>query len=316
MDFFDRSTKRGDRFVSLPQGEGVKLLDVLKWKWTSSAKPWPKWREALDLHTEELHSERASATWINHSTLLIRVDGMNILTDPVFSHRVGPFPWLGVKRKAPPSQPIESLPPIDTVLISHNHYDHLDAPSIRSLVSLSNPVVIVPLGNAPLLKSLGCKRIIELDWWEHTQTNTGLNIVLTPALHWSRRTLWDQCRSLWGGFVIQSKLGKIFFAGDTGYNSHFKKIYEKFGPMDLSLLPIGAYEPRWFMKDAHMNPADAVQAHLDLHSKKSVGIHFGTFRLTDEGIDDPTHDLKTALATAQVDPLSFVAPKLGQTIFT
>lgn len=314
MDFFDKSTRYNGRFISLPEGSSKGLLEVLKWKWAGKAKSWPKWREPSDLQTREIPPHQTSATWINHSTLLIKVDGMTILTDPVFSHRVGPLPWLGIKRKTPPSQTIKSLPPIDIVLISHNHFDHLDAPSIQALLSLYKPLVVAPLGNAPLLKSLGCPQVIELDWWEKHPVSPNLSIELTPALHWSRRTLWDNCRALWGGFVIQSKSLKIFFAGDTGYHSHFQKIYERFGPMDLSLLPIGAYEPRWFMKEAHMDPADAVQAHLDLHSKQSVGIHFGTFQLTDEGIDDPIHDLKTALEQAQVDPLSFIAPQLGQTI--
>jgi L-ascorbate metabolism protein UlaG (beta-lactamase superfamily) len=325
MDFFEKSTFRNGRFEALPEGKGKGLLDVLKWKWTSRPKPWPKWRDnekeltALP-KSNELTLHQASATWINHSTLLLKVDGLTILTDPVFSDFVGPLRlflgWgLGIKRTTPPAQKLESLPPIDIVLISHNHYDHLDAFSIKTLFSLYNPLFITPLGNASLLKSLGCTRVIELDWWENYPINPDFNIGLTPALHWSQRTLWDTCRALWGGFVIRSKSLKIFFAGDTGYHSHFQKIYEKYGPMDLSLLPIGAYEPRWFLKEVHMDPADAVQAHLDLHSKLSVGIHFGTFRLTDEGIDDPIHELKIALVKAQINPLSFIAPSLGQTIF-
>ncbi len=381
MDFFDKSTYRNGRFASRPEGKGKKLIDVLRWVWTRQARPWPRWREASALPRDcEQQPSSSSATWINHSTVLLKLGGTTILTDPIFSNHVGPLPWLGIKRKIPPSHTLQSLPPIDIILISHNHYDHLDAFSIKTLVSLYNPLIIVPLKNAPLLKSLGSSRVIELDWWENYQFNPGLNVTLTPALHWSRRSLRDTCRSLWGSFVIENTsepvaklfdaenrpfggccgcfssptllgrppskrpgqvLGqvlpglataskiidfplpwsfatgsshKVFFAGDTGYHSHFQKIYQKFGPMDLSFLPIGAYEPRWFMKEAHMNPADAVQAHLDLHSKLSVGIHFGTFRLTDEGIDDPIHDLKAALEQTQIDPSSFIAPSLGQTV--
>lgn len=319
-DFFEKSIFRNGRFLSLPEGDEQETVvkgfsDLAKWLWTRKSKAWPRWREtaALPLHFGA-NIKQNSATWISHSTVLIKVDGITLLTDPVFAHVIGPFPWLGMARKTPPALKIESLPPIDIVLISHNHYDHLDGFSIKTLLSLYNPLVIAPLGNGPLLKSLGCSRVIELDWWESYRVNPLLNIVLTPALHWSRRTLLDTCQALWGGFLIQNQDLKIFFAGDTGYHGHFQKIFQKFGAMDLSLLPIGAYEPRWFMKNVHMNPTDAVQAHLDLQSKQSMGIHFGTFRLTDEGIDDPAEELKQALDQAQIDPLLFIAPLLGQTI--
>ncbi|MBP7075192.1 MAG: MBL fold metallo-hydrolase [Rhabdochlamydiaceae bacterium] len=314
MDFFEKSTFRNGRFISIPEGKSKTLADVIKWKWTSEPKAWPKWRHLSALPLQEIDANQNSATWISHSTVLLKIHGQTILTDPVFSNRIGPHPWLGIKRKTPPGKTIESLPPIDIILISHNHYDHLDAFSIKAILSSNNPLVIAPLGNGTLLRSLGCTRVIELDWWDSFQATPLLNIALTPALHWSRRTLWDTCQALWGGFVIQSPPLKIFFAGDTGYHDHFQKIHQKFGPMDFSLLPIGAYEPKWFMKDAHMDPADAIQAHLDLHSKQSMGIHFGTFRLTDEGIDDPVDELKMVLVKAKVDPLSFTAPLLGQTI--
>lgn len=313
MDFFEKSTTHKGRFISLPEGKPKGLLDALKWKAISRPKPWPKLEKQLGLPRREW-TDQTSATWISHSTVLLKIDGVTILTDPVFSHSVGPTPFLGVKRKTHPPITADLLPPIDIILISHNHYDHLDAPSIKAILSLYDPVIVTPLNNGPLLKSLGAKRVIELDWWEHYKVYPELKITVTPALHWSRRTLWDTCQALWGGFVLESKSQKIFFAGDTGYHRHFQTIYQKLGPMDLSLLPIGAYSPRWFMKDVHMDPADAVQAHIDLHSKLSIGIHFGTFQLTDEGIDDPIHDLKTALDQAQIDPVSFIAPRLGQTI--
>jgi L-ascorbate metabolism protein UlaG (beta-lactamase superfamily) len=314
MDFFEKSTFRNGRFISFPGGKNKSLVDVIKWKWSSKPKTWPKWRSLSALPSQEIDVNQNSATWISHSTVLLKIHGQTILTDPVFSNRIGPIPVLGIKRKTPPGKNIELLPPIDIVLISHNHYDHLDAFSIKSILSSNNPLIITPLGNGSLLRSLGCTRVVELDWWDSFQATPLLNIALTPALHWSRRTLWDMCRALWGGFVIQSPSHKIFFAGDTGYHDHFKKIHQRFGPMDFSLLPIGAYEPKWFMKDAHMDPADAVQAHLDLHSKKSMGIHFGTFRLTDEGIDDPAHELQKVLVKTKIDPLSFTAPLLGQTL--
>lgn len=318
--FFEKSTSQKGRFLSAPDGNRQETVvkrvpDLLKWMISRKSKAWPKWREesALPLQVDA-GSKQNSATWISHSTVLLRIDGVTLITDPVFARTIGPLPRFGMARKTPPALKIEELPPVDIVLISHNHYDHLDAYSIKSLFSLYSPTVIVPLGNGPLLKSLGCSRVIELDWWEKYQVKPFLNIILTPALHWSRRTLFDTCQSLWGGFVIENPTSKVFFAGDTGYHVHFQKIFQKFGAMDLSLLPIGAYEPRWFMKTAHMNPSDAVQAHLDLQSKQSMGIHFGTFRLTDEGIDDPVDDLKRALDKAHVDPLHFIAPLLGQTV--
>ncbi len=320
VDFFEKSTFQKGRFLSLPEGDeqetAVKgFSDLLKWAWSRKTKAWPKWREMAALPLDfDLSSKQNSATWISHSTVLLKIDGITLLTDPVFAHTIGPLPWLGMTRKTPPALKIESLPPIDIVLISHNHYDHLDVYSIKTLLTLYSPIVIAPLGNGALLKSLGCSRVIELDWWESFRATPLLNIVLTPALHWSRRTLLDTCQSLWGGFIVQNPSLKIFFAGDTGYHGHFQKIFQKFGAMDFSLLPIGAYEPRWFMKNVHMNPSDAVQAHLDLQSKRSMGIHFGTFRLTDEGIDDPADELRKALDKAQVDPLSFIAPLLGQTL--
>lgn len=316
MEFFEKSNFRKGRFVPFPDQNLKGFWDVMRWRWSCHPKPWPLWRESTSLPQplKVAHQQAVNATWINHSTTLLQIHGVTILTDPVFSNYVGPFRWLGIKRVTPPSHEIKSLPRIDVILISHNHYDHLDAGSLKQLISLYNPLIVAPLGNEPLLRSLGAQKVVELDWWETHHLNDSLHIHLTPALHWSRRSLWDTCRSLWGGFVIESLRLKVFFAGDTGYHSHFQMIYQRFGAMDLSLLPIGAYEPRWLMKEAHMNPSEAVQAHLDLQSKQSMGIHFGTFRLTDEGIDDPIHELKKALTEKSINPTLFIAPWIGQTI--
>lgn len=311
MDFFEKSTFYQGRFVPLPDQNAKSFWEVVRWKFTSRPKPWPHWQPLLDLPITSAPQEM-SATWLGHSSVLLNIEGCFILTDPVFSDRVGPFPGVGIRRSISASHTIESLPPIDVVLISHNHYDHLDAPSLRKLLSLHNPSIIVPLGNGALLRSLGYQKVIELDWWQKYSFTSSLSFHLTPALHWSRRGLWDTCRSLWGGFIIESPKLKIFFAGDTGYHAHFQMIRHRFGPMDLSLLPIGAYEPRWIMKESHMNPLDAAQAHLDLGSKQSLGIHFGTFRLTDEGIDDPVKDLSAALLEKSIDPKTFIAPTPGQ----
>jgi L-ascorbate metabolism protein UlaG (beta-lactamase superfamily) len=293
------------------------LWDLIKWKFTTKPVPWPKTVENLckpELPTA-VDKEEIFSTFINHSTLLIQLEKLNILTDPIFSKVAGPFSLLGPRRVRPPGLIIDELPKIDVVLISHNHYDHLDLPSVKALWKKDQPLFIVPLGNKQYLKSHGIRNIVELDWWQEHSLNSDQSIILTPARHWSKRTLWDSCKALWGGFFLESHSLKIFFAGDTSYSTHFQKIKEKYGKIDLSFLPIGAYEPRWFMKDFHMNPAEAVQAHLDLESRLSVGIHFGTFRLTDEGIDDPIRHLNESLANAKLTDDVFIAPEHGQTMY-
>jgi len=300
-----------------PNPNPNKLWDLLKWKLFTRPAPWPK--KVENICKPELPSlvekEEVFTTFINHSTLLIQLENFNILTDPIFSAIAGPFSLLGPRRVRAPGLAFEQLPKIDVVLISHNHYDHLDLPSIRALWKKDHPLFIVPFGNKQLLQSQGIHKVIELDWWQEHRLSADQSVILTPAQHWSKRSLWDDCKTLWGGFLLQSSTHKIFFAGDTSYNTHFQKIHEKYGAMDISFLPIGAYEPRWFMKDFHMNPADAVQAHLDLKSRLSVGIHFGTFRLTDEGIDDPILHLQESLAAQNLTDDVFIAPEQGQTMY-
>ena len=196
--------------------------------------------------------------------------------------------------RSPPRSParhrLDALPPISIVLLSHNHYDHCDLPTLRALARRFDPLVITPLGNARLVRSAGLRRVEELDWWQPAST-TALPITLTPAHHFSARGVLDRNRALWGGFVVTAGTRRIYFAGDTAYAPFFADVRHRLGPIDLALLPIGAYEPRWFMKAVHMNPAEAVQAHLDLQATPSVGMHFGTFQLTTEGIDEPVRAL-------------------------
>lgn len=288
--------------------------EFLRWKIKNKATPWPK--KVPQLLQPSLPAQIAShevfATFINHSTVLLQCEKVSVLTDPIFSEAAGPFSLIGPRRVRPPGLPFEAVPKIDIVLLSHNHYDHLDAASVKQLWQRDQPLFIAPLGNGKLLRSLGVQKIIELDWWQEHRLNDDYSFILTPAQHWSRRGLWDYCKSLWGGFILKANTLQVFFAGDTAYGSHFKTIREKYGSLDFCLLPIGAYEPRWFMKDIHMNPADAVQAHLDLESKMSMGIHFGTFQLTDEGIDDPVRQLQESLQARKVT--EFIAPDHGQTV--
>jgi N-acyl-phosphatidylethanolamine-hydrolysing phospholipase D len=253
-------------------------------------------------------------TWIGHDTLLLQVGGLNLLTDPQFSPRASPVAWLGPWRRLPPALTLDALPHIDAVLVSHNHYDHLDRASVQALQRQPGgpPRFFVPLGLRALLAGWGIPAATEQDWWESSALD-GLRIHEVPAQHFSMRSPWDRNRMLWGAFVVEHPALRFFFAGDTGYGPHFAEIAARLGPMDVAALPIGAYEPRWFMRPMHLNPADAVQAHLDLGARLSVAMHWGTFNLTDEPLDEPPRALAKALADAQVSPQRFALLRHGET---
>lgn len=302
----------GKRFFN-PSGMAPKgLKAVLKWRFSSERKPWPKWVEnkVRSEPVETTHDNEIVLTFINHVTFLIQMGGMNILTDPVFSKRVSPFQHIGPKRVHAPGLAFDHLPKIDLVLVSHNHYDHMDIPTIKKLARKFQPQFVTPLGNGHFLKRAGAHHVIETDWWQDLKLNS-TEIITVPAEHWSARGLHDRNHALWSGFVVQTKRKKIFFAGDTGYGAHFKQIYERLGIMDIALLPIGAYEPRWFMRSQHMNPEDAVHAHRDLNAKLSIGMHFGTFQLTDEAHDEPLKDLQIAMNRNNVTNFKVLA--VGET---
>ena len=233
-------------------------------------------------------------TLINHSSTLIQVDGVNILTDPVWSKRVSPVTFTGPRRHRPPGIRFEDLPAIDLVLVSHNHYDHLDLDTLRRLQQRDAPRIVVPLGIVALLDRHDIGNATELDWW----ASNG-RITAVPARHFSARGLSDRNRTLWCGFVITSAAGNVYFAGDTGWGPHFQEIGDRFAPMRLALLPIGAYLPRWFMHPVHIDPAQAVDAHFALRAETSVAIHFGTFALGDDGDEEPLWDLKQAIGQKQ-----------------
>ncbi len=248
-------------------------------------------------------------TFIGHSTFLVQTAAGNILTDPIYSERAGPFNLLGPRRVRPPAVRFDDLPPVDMVLLSHNHYDHCDLPTLQALAARFDPVVVTPLGNGPLVRRAGIRRVEELDWWQEARTSP-VPVSLTPAQHFSARTPFDRNRALWGGFVVTAGPLRIYFAGDTAYTDAFTAVAARWGVVDLALLPIGAYEPRWFMRAVHMNPAEAVQAHRDLGAPLSIGMHFGTFQLTTEGIDEPTRALAEAcrgndVAEGRFDVLAF-----------
>lgn len=292
------------------------FADALKMIFTGNRKSWP---EKVDDNLKPDFSKRPSfgevaITHINHATEFIQIQNLNILTDPVFSKRVSPFSWIGSSRHRAPGAKFSAIPKIDIVLITHNHYDHMDIVSLKKIERRDHPIFIVPLGNKKYLTEIGAVNVVELDWWQSHKVDKS-KISLVPMQHFSSRTFIDRNESLWGGFLLDASGVKVLFAGDTGYNSHFGRIREHFGSIDVSILPIGAYEPRWFMKELHMNPEEAVRAHIDLKSSFSIGNHFGTFQLTDEGIEEPVIELRKSLASYGICHDRFLAPKNGHTIF-
>ncbi len=304
----------GEKFF-LPWGDDLKgFWSLVKWKATASTVPWPSQVPIKNHPFRPLApSEASSVTWINHATFLLQFPGVTVLTDPVFSERVSPVSFAGPKRVHGPGLALDSLPPVDVVIISHNHYDHLDLEALKLIDARFHPLFLVPLGDEELLKRAGIQTVKALDWWEDVRVKD-VRFVFAPAQHWSSRKFWDKNKSLWGSYVIESGARKIYFAGDTGYGPHFRDIKSRLGTPDLALLPIGAYKPRWFMKYYHMDPEEAVRAHLDLGAKLSVGMHFGTFQLTDEGIDEPVRDLKLALPKHRVPEEAFVVLDPGQSL--
>src|SRR4030042_582127 len=254
-------------------------------------------------------SAQVQITWIGHSTFIIQIQGINILTDPVFSDYCGPNSFLGINRVAPLGVPFDGLPPIHAVLISHNHYDHLDAPTVERLGN--EPTYFVPLGIARWFEKR--KNVVELDWWQ-TFPFYGLKFHSVPLQHFSGRSPFVRNETLWSGWVIESKLGKTFFAGDTGYSPVFTEIGDRFGPVQISIIPIGAYRPRWFMSPVQVDPPDAIKILKDTHSQKAIAGHWGTFKLSDEPLGEPPVYLRKALREDGMDEGQFIPMKFGETL--
>ena len=252
------------------------------------------------------------AVWVGHATYLINNGDINILTDPIFSKRASPIGFAGPKRMIPPAMQLNDLPMIDAVVVSHNHYDHFDIWSLKKLYKL-NPetIFMIPVGDKKKLIKAGIKNVVEMNWWESLKvSNTTFHF--TPVQHWSKRGLFDRNKSLWGGWFMQTDALALYHAGDTGYSNDFKTTYERLGAPDYSFIPIGAYDPRWFMKDSHVNPEEAVQIALDLKTSHSFGMHWGTFTLTDEPVLEPPVRLERALIDQNLEPDFFRSPKPGE----
>jgi L-ascorbate metabolism protein UlaG (beta-lactamase superfamily) len=304
-------------------GRKFGLLSILRARWKRDPSVWAEWPKHVENiffppPAGEIQAGDAGITFIGHSTFLIRLPGLTILTDPVFSKRCSPVSFAGPARVRAPGIALADLPRVDLLLLSHNHYDHCDLASLRKLRKrFPAMAIITSLGNAEYLAKKGIKNAIELDWWEETRIGSA-KITATPARHFAARSLSDRNKTLWAGFMVEHGGGeRVYFAGDTGYTKFFKEIFLRLGAPDLALLPIGAYEPRWFMGPVHMNPADAVQAFQDLRAKRAIGMHFGTFQLTAEPIDAPEKELAIAKAEARLPDDSFITLGCGETrVFT
>ncbi len=306
-DHFD-----GEKFHNLDGETEKSFWSLMRWNITKIEGEWPDWVDIKQGPPPPAYigGDSLRVTFVNHATMLIQADSMNILTDPVWSERISPVSWVGTSRRMLPGIKFSDLPEINAVLISHNHYDHLDLPTLQRLDTAFHPVFLVPLGVKSLLTNAGIKNVREMDWWEESDVAGRMKIDFVPSKHFSMRGLCDVNETLWGGYVMKTSGGPVYFAGDTGFGSHFKMIYDKFGPMRLSLLPIGPIEPRWFMAPIHISAAEAVKAHEILKSQKSIGIHFGTFRQADDDQLEPVRQLKASLDKEKIasDRFSLLFP--------
>lgn len=299
----------GDQFIN-PEGSSDKGFgSVLRWKLTSTAPPWEP-RAVTPTKPETRLKAGLRATWVGHSTVLLQIDGMNILTDPHWSERASPVSFAGPRRVVAPGIAFDDLPPIDLVLISHNHYDHLDVPTLKRLWERDQPRMLTLLGNSALLTHEGIPSSEDLDWWEERTIGPGIQATAVPAKHFSARGLGDRDRTLWGGFVVEAPSATIWFSGDTAWTRDFAVIGQRFPRIDLALIAIGSYTPRWFMQESHIDPAEAVRAQLATGAKTAIGVHWATFPMSDDGQDQPAQDLASALR-AMPNPPDFRVLPIG-----
>jgi len=307
-DHFD-----GERFHTPGQDTHVTLTKLLRWMTSREPGPWSDHPDAPPgpPPPRKVGPGELRTTFIGHATVLVQMDGVNVLTDPIYSDRASPFSTVGPKRHRPPGIRFEDLPPIHAVVLSHNHYDHMDLPTLKRLQDqYPRMKILAGLGNRQFLESKGLNHVHDLDWWQPVQVGD-VEIVATPTKHGSNRGMCDRNKTLWLGYAMKGTRGTVYFAGDTGYGAHFAQTRETLGPMRLAILPIGAFRPEWFMSPVHMGPREAVQAQKDLKAPKAMAIHFGTFSLADDGELEPVEKLQEALA-AEVPPPDFWVLGFGE----
>lgn len=308
-DHFD-----GRRFHNLAPHIQRDLGQLFRWLRDRDPGPWEMAANDLWPKPPSRVTEPGAlrVTFVNHSTVLLQLAGLNLLTDPIWSPRASPVSFAGPKRYREPGIPFHALPAIDAIVVSHGHYDHMDIPTLKRLSERDRPRILVPLGHAALLRRKGIDQVEELDWWDQVEVAPGVRIIPVPVQHWTARGLFDRNLALWCGFVVDAPGGPIYFAGDTGYAAHFSMARDRFGPMRLALLPIGAYLPRWFMKSMHTSPEDVLMARDDLAAKRAMAIHFGTFQLGDDGQFQATTQLARLRAQANLDDREFWIPDFGE----
>lgn len=292
------------------------FTDLLRWRWNRT-EPSPQHFDVIHPDPDVIANPATTQiTWLGHSAFLLQVKGKNILTDPHFSKRASPLSFAGPKRIVAPPLNIDELPHIHAVVISHNHYDHLDEESLTELYERQKnapPLFLVPLGLKEELLSYDITNVVEMDWWESHEYE-GMTLTALPVKHWSQRTFFDRNKSLWAGWLVDIEDFRFFHTGDSGYSDDFRKIGEDYPGIDLATIPIGAYDPRWFMKDAHMSPKEAVQTFIDLKAGKAIGMHWGTFILTDEEMDEPPVRLAEALKEKGIEMSDFSVMGHGEII--
>jgi L-ascorbate metabolism protein UlaG (beta-lactamase superfamily) len=309
-DHFD-----GVTFFSPGQPQDKGLIELLRWQIGGGRKEWPQQFPSPFRDRPPASVAGLRAALIGHASWLIQTTGLNILTDPVFADRASPLSFAGPKRVNPPGIAFDDLPPIHAVLLTHNHYDHLDLDAIGRLWQRHRPRIVAPLGNHTIIRAAHPDIPVETgDWGQSFDLGHGVTAHLEPAYHWSARGMNDRRMALWCAFVLTTPAGTIYHVGDTGYGDGriFTRVRERFGPPRLAILPIGAYEPRWFMQAQHMNPDDSVRAMQDVGAEQALGHHWGTFRLTNEGVEEPVQELAAALRAAAIPTERFKAFRPGE----
>jgi L-ascorbate metabolism protein UlaG (beta-lactamase superfamily) len=305
----------GKTFSNLKTSGTHSFYSFLKWQLNKEPGFWPAQmvKHDYDKPPISVNDGELRVSFVGHATVLIQIAGLNILTDPLWAKRASPFSFIGPKRITEAGIKLEDLPKIDLILISHNHYDHLDLKTVEKIASRDKPQIIVPLGNDTIIKNYNSSiAVTAADWDDVIVINEKVKIHLEPAQHWSARGLFDRNKALWCAFTIETIYGNIYFAGDTGFNDHFAIAKQKHKKFRLALIPIGAFQPEWFMKNAHVNPVEAVQAFEDLGADYALAIHYGAFKLADDGYHTPAQEINKLYGLGKITPERFKLLDVGK----